>query len=203
MILLEILKMFFIELFTFEKLELFIILLFTGPTLYAMLSGAPFVPTQMKQVNRMLSAVPLKSGMKLYDLGSGDGRLVYKANKDYGVKSIGYEFSPFVWMLSKLLQKTLWRSKAQLIYGNFWDKDLSDADVIVCYLLPSSMKKMKEKIFPKLRQGTLIISHAFSIPDLKAIKILEGDSAQKLGPVYVYSISLKSKPKSNSKTKKR
>lgn len=190
------------ELFDFSGLDLFLMLLIVGPTIYAMMAGAPFVPTPMRQVERMLSAVPLKKGMTLYDLGSGDGRLVYRASKDYGVRAIGYEFSPFVWLWSVFLKIVKWRSKAELRFGNFWKKDLSDADVIVCYLLPGTMEKMHKQLFPRLKPGTLIISHAFSIPDLKPIKTLDRLREQKLGPIRVYKIEEKKAAKTHSKPKK-
>lgn len=189
------------DLIHLDRLEIILLLIIIGPTIYAMASGAPFVPTPMFQVDRMLSAVPLKKGMTIYDLGAGDGRLVYKANKEYGVKSIGYEFSPFVWMWSKFLKFFFWRSDADLRYGNFWKKDLTDADVIVCYLLPGSMKKMYNELFPSLKPGTLIISHAFSIPDMKPIKELPRLREKRLGPIRVYKIEAKSKGKAHSKAK--
>lgn len=190
---------FFVEMFRFDKLELILLVIISVPTIYAMLSGAPFVPTSMFQVERMLSAVPLKKGMILYDLGAGDGRLVYKANKDYGVKAIGYEFSPFVWMWSKFLKFFFWKSKADLRYGNFWKKDLTDADVILCYLLPGSMKKMYNELLPQLSPGTLVISHAFSIPGMEPIKTLPRLHEKKLGPVRVYKIVAKATAKVGSK----
>jgi|GEM_PF-592249 len=209
MTVIEIFLTFIREMFRFDMMELIFLAIIIGPTLYAMLAGAPFVPTPMKQVERMLSAVPLKKGMTIYDLGAGDGRLVYRASKDYGVRAIGYEFSPFVWMMSKILQKTIWRSDAEMRYGNFWKKDISDADVIVCYLLPGSMKKIYEEIFPTLKPGTLIISHAFTIPHMKPVKVLERIREKKLGPIRVYKIGSKatskkgSKKRSPQKTKKK
>lgn len=152
-----------------------------------MIGSAPFVPTRIDQVDRMLSAVQLKPGMTLYDLGSGDGRLVHKAAKQYGANSIGYEYSPMVWLWSKFLG-LFWRSGAKLKYGNFWKKNISDADVIVCYLLPKAMKRMKEEIFPKLKPGTFIISHAFRIPDFPHVKRLPRNHSKKLAPVWIYKI---------------
>lgn len=172
----------------FSKLELFIFFIIVIPTLYTMIKGAPFVPTQMPQVNRMLKEAKLKPGMTLYDLGAGDGRLVHKAAKEYEVHAIGYEYSPLVWIWSKFLS-IFWKTKAQLRYGNFWSKDISDADVIVCYLLPHSMKRMEIEILPKLKKGALIISHAFSIPNLEPVKKLPRLHAERLGPVWIYKKS--------------
>ncbi len=171
----------------FSTVELIIFFVLVIPTLYVMIAGAPFVPTQMKQVERMLKAANLKQGKKIYDLGSGDGRLVHKASTIYNADAVGFEYSPFVWGWSKILQP-FWKSSAKLKYGNFWRADLSDADVIVCYLLPHSMRRIHRDIIPKLKKGTLIISHAFSIPDLKHHKKLPRNRDQKLGPVWIYKI---------------
>jgi len=169
----------------FTIIELILYVAILVPTAYTMIGSAPFVPTQMPQVDRMLKAVPLKPGMKLYDLGSGDGRLVHKAAKEYKVDAVGYEFSPIIWLWAKFLS-IFWRTKAKLKYGNFWHKDLSDADVIVCYLLPKAMKRMHKEIFPKLKSGTYIVSHAFSLPGHEPLKKLPKIEAQRIGSVWVY-----------------
>lgn len=155
------------------------------PTVYSMITGAPFVPTEMRQVRRMLEAAGLKKGMIVYDLGSGDGRLVHTAAREYGARGIGYEFSPFVWLWAKFLS-LFWRSKAELRFGNFWKADLSDADVIVCYLLPHSMERMKKDLLPQLKPGALIVSHAFRIHGLEPWKELPRNREERLGPIWIY-----------------
>ncbi|MBU0981255.1 class I SAM-dependent methyltransferase [Patescibacteria group bacterium] len=169
----------------FTVLEVTIYLLILIPTVYTMVGGAPFVPTQMRQVHRMLDAVPLKKGMKLYDLGSGDGRLVHTASKKYNVEAVGYEYSPLIWLWGKMISP-FWRSKAKLKFGNFYRQNLSDADIIVCYLLPGPMKRMRKEIYPRLKKGAIIISHAFHIPELDPLKILPKDKDLKLSPVWIY-----------------
>lgn len=169
----------------FSTIELILLLLLFIPTMYVMLTGAPFVPTQMSQVDRMLKAAKLKSGMKLYDLGSGDGRLVHQASREYKVEAIGYEYSPLVWLWAKCIAP-FWRSQAKLKFGNFWRAEIRDADVIVCYLLPFSMKRMQKELWPKLKPGALLISHAFSMPDVKVWKKLPRDRSQNIGPVWIY-----------------
>lgn len=168
-------------------IELAIFLIIVIPTVYVMISGAPFVPTPMKQVERMLKSAEIKPGHRVYDLGSGDGRLVHKASRHYGADAIGYEYSPIVWAWAKAISP-FWRSKAKIKYANLWRKDLSDADVIVCYLLPHAMKRFNKEIIPQLRPGTRIVSHAFKIPQLDHHKRLPRNRAQGLGPVWIYKI---------------
>jgi hypothetical protein len=129
------------------------------PTCYAMIAGAPFVPTEMVQVERMLKAVELKPGMKIYDLGSGDGRLVHRAARDYGAIA-GLNFSPCVASWAKFLSLFWWRTKATAQVWKF--RDLSDADVV--FLLPPHppMNRMKEHLILNSNRA-LIVSHAFLI----------------------------------------
>lgn len=169
-------------------IEFAIYLIILGPTCYAMIFGAPFVPTRMEQVDRMLKAAKIKKGQKVYDLGCGDGRLVYKAAKEYGANAVGYEFSPLVWLWARFLKLFFWRSSAKVQLRNFWHQDISDADVIVCYLLPFSMEKMEERLIKQLKKGTLIVSHAFRFPNLKEVKRLPRKRSEKLGPVWIYKI---------------
>ena len=179
--------------------EWLIAILILIPTLYAMLKGAPFVPTPMEEVRRMLKAAELKPGDLIYDLGSGDGRLVHTASRLYKAKAVGYELSPLVWAWSIFLS-IFWRSKAKLRFGNFWNKDVSDAKVIVCYLLPPAMENLKKNILPQLKPGTLLVSHAFQIQGWIPYKELKRDREKKLAPVWVYKIGAeKAAPKSKPK----
>lgn len=177
---------------TLSTVEWIIAILLLVPTCYAMIKGAPFVPTPMEQVRRMLKIAELKPGQVIYDLGSGDGRLVHTASRLYKAKAIGYELSPLVWGWAVFLS-LFWRSSAKLRFGNFWNKDISDADVIVCYLLPPAMEQLKKKILPQLKPGALLVSHAFEIKDWIPYKKLERDREKKIAPVWVYKIG-KEKP---------
>ncbi len=191
-----------------SRIESVLYILILIPTLYCLYRGAPFVPTHMAQVKRMLSAVPLKKGMKVVDLGSGDGRLVHWASIKYGANATGYEFSPLVFAWSKLLQIgwMLKGSRAHILWRNFWTQDLSDVDVVVCYLLTGTMERMEKELMPQLKDGAWIISNAFQFKDLKAVKVLPRSESQRLGRVWVYRVSkTKARPprikKSNQKTK--
>ncbi len=172
---------------TYTTIELAVMIALFIPTLYAMISGAPFVPTPMAQVRRMLNAVPLKAGMVLYDLGSGDGRLVHTAAREHHVKAIGYELSPIVWLWSQAIG-IFWRSKGKLRLGNFWNQNLKDADVVVCYLLPKTMSNVQKNLFSQFKPGTFIISNSFAIEGLTPWKEIPRDREQKLGPVWIYKI---------------
>jgi cyclopropane fatty-acyl-phospholipid synthase-like methyltransferase len=149
-------------------LFLIVALILCIPAFTLLKQGAPpFVPTSRKTVQEMIELAEIKPGEIVYDLGCGDGRLLIAAAKK-GAKSIGYELS----LLTLLLAK--WNTRnyptISVRYGDFWQKNLQDADVIVCYLLLDKMKEFEEKIWPTLKPGTRVVSHAFPMPTVKPVK---------------------------------
>lgn len=135
-------------------------------------SGAPFVPSSREKVKKMINLANIKSGDKIFDLGAGDGRVIVEASKK-GAIATGYEVS-FPLILSFTIRKILNKTKSKMVYGNFWTKDYSDADVIFAYLLTRSMKRFEKEIYPKLKKGAKIISNAFDMPNIKPEKIDDG-----------------------------
>lgn len=165
--------------------SLIILILLSVPTIMAMVNGAPFVPTPMSRVRKMVAMAKIKKGQRVYDLGCGDGRFVYVAANEYGAKATGIELSPLVYLLA-LIRGIFWRSKAKIVLGNFKMHDLSDAEVIFCYLLPESLKKIQPDLDKQIKKGTRIFSYAFEIPNWKLIHREERNSKQNLAPIYVY-----------------
>lgn len=165
--------------------SLVLLILISVPTIMAMINGAPFVPTPMKRVKKMVALAKIKPGQRVYDLGCGDGRFVYIAANNYGAKAIGIELSPAVYLLA-IIRKLLWKSKAKILLANFKRRNISDADIIFCYLLPDSLKKIQPALDKQLKPGTKIFSYAFQIPTWKLIHQEEKDPQQNLAPVFVY-----------------
>jgi SAM-dependent methyltransferase len=155
------------------------------PTVIAMVTGAPFVPTPMPRVKKMLQLAKIKKGEKVYDIGCGDGRMVYLAAKEYGANAVGFELSPLVFLLAKVRQ-FFWRSKAKIFFTDFRAQNLGDADVIVCYLMPDSLARLQEKLDKELKKGTRVVSYAFSIGTWKVNHREERDKENNLAPIWVY-----------------
>jgi hypothetical protein len=101
----------------------------------------------------------------VYDLGSGDGRLVFASQQAGAKKSIGYELSIPVYLYSKI--KSLFNPRTQIRYKDFWfdAPKFKDADVIFCFLMIKSMQTFEKKIWPHLKPGALVVSNAFRIPN--------------------------------------
>ncbi|MBU0727821.1 class I SAM-dependent methyltransferase [Patescibacteria group bacterium] len=138
------------------------------PGIYAAIIGGPFVPSSRKRHKTMISLADLDPTDTLYDIGCGDGRLVF-SSAPFVKRAIGYELSVPLYLFAKF--RSLFNSKkATIRYGNIWKQNYKDADVIFCYLLPGSMKRFYKEIWPTLKTGTRVVSNAFQIHDIKPIK---------------------------------
>ncbi len=168
--------------------SLILLILISIPTIMAMVNGAPFVPTPMKRVKEMVKLAKLKQGDRVYDIGCGDGRFVYVAANQYGANATGYELSPLVYVLARIM-KLIWKSKAEISFANFKMQDLSDADVIFCYLLPESLKKFEKKLTKMTKPGTKLISYAFEMPNWNLVQRIERNPKQNLAPIWIYERS--------------
>ncbi len=118
-----------------------------------------FVPLPMSTVRRMLKLAKIKKGDVLYDLGSGDGRTVIEASKQYGIKSVGIEQGHLIYAVSKLrlrLSKT--SGKVKIIKNDMFKEDISDATVVTFYLTPKLNRMLKPKLKKELRKGTRVVS---------------------------------------------
>ena len=124
----------------------------------------PFVPTPIEVVDKMLELAEVKKGDVVYDLGSGDGRIVIRAAKKYGVRAVGIE------MDSLLLDKARKDAKAagvshlvQFRAEDAMKADLSKATVITLYMLPWFNEAMKPSFQKQLKSGARIVAHDFGI----------------------------------------
>ncbi|MDH5390095.1 MAG: methyltransferase domain-containing protein [Candidatus Bathyarchaeota archaeon] len=152
---------------------------------------APFVATPTPVVRQMLILAELKSGEILYDLGSGDGRAVIMAAKDFGAKSVGVELREDLVKraLSNIHELGL-EKKAQIFQNDIFKVDLSQADVVFLYLTTSANEKVKPKLETELKPGARIVSHDYEILGWKPSKIDNFCENPRLGypshTLYVY-----------------
>lgn len=133
--------------------------------------GAPFVPTPSADVKRMLKLAGLKPGEILYDLGSGDGGIIIEAARNYGVKAIGIEINPILVYFSRWqIRKLGLQEKVGVYWGDFFKKNLSQADVITTYLFQLTNNRLEKKFISELQPKTRIVSKSFSFKNLPFIK---------------------------------
>ncbi|MDB4977868.1 MAG: hypothetical protein JWM56_54 [Candidatus Peribacteria bacterium] len=133
------------------------------PGLYAMITGAPFVPTSGRTMRTMLGLAAIQPGEHVYDLGCGDGRLLLRA-AGKGAKAVGYELSVPTYALARL--RCVFRRNIRVRFADFWSQSYGDADVIFCYLLTDSMRHFETRIWPGLPAGCRVVSHAFSMKNV-------------------------------------
>ena len=135
----------------------------------AFVTGAPFVRSNKKATDAMIRLARIKPGMKVYDLGSGDATLLFRA-ATLGATAVGLEINPFLVLWSQLkILLSPYRRKLTVRWQNFWRADLRDADVVFVYLLPWRMQALEKRLKSQCKPGTRIISNSFIFPTLKRI----------------------------------
>lgn len=165
----------------FTVLHLFFAVFILFLTL-AFVTGAPFVRSNKKAVDAMMRLAKIKKGAKVYDLGSGDGTLLFRAAA-LGAKAVGLEINPFlvVWSQFRILFSHQ-QSHVRVKWQNFWQAELHDADVVFVYLLPWRMDRLETLLKTQCKHGALIISNSFIFPKLRKI------AADETAHVYAFQI---------------
>ena len=151
--------------------------------------GALYVSTSRAKISAFINAVPMTAGQMLVDLGCGDGRVLREAQKRYGVRTVGYEINPLAYLKARLF--SFGSNKIKIRRQNFWEADLSDADVVFCYLYPDVMKRLATKLAAGLKPGAIIVSSNFSLPGLVPSRVIRLASSLHNDPIYVYDMSAK------------
>ena len=128
--------------------------------------GAPFVPTPLPVVERMLELAKVSPADVVYDLGSGDGRVVITAAQRYGARGVGIELNP-VWVrdarrFAEMLGVT---DKVTFRIEDLFTTDLREATVVTLYLYPAMNRKLAPRLLAELKPGARIVSHEYGIGD--------------------------------------
>jgi SAM-dependent methyltransferase len=126
---------------------------------------APYVPTPLPVVDRMLEMADLDEDDMLYDIGCGDGRIVINAAKIYGARGVGIDIDPQRIKESKQNAKAAGVEKlVKFIKKDALKVDISKATVVTLYLLPESNELLRPILEERLNPGVLVVSHNYSIP---------------------------------------
>lgn len=131
-----------------------------------------FVPTPQEAVERMLALAQIKPGELVYDLGCGDGRIVVTAAKKFGVRAIGVDIDPE--RVAESRENVRTNNVGHLVtilHADIFDLDLSEADVVTLYLLPSLNVKLMPQL-RKLKPGSRIVSYEFDMQGAKPAEIV-------------------------------
>jgi SAM-dependent methyltransferase len=130
----------------------------------------PFVPTPQEVVDNMIELGGVKKGDTVYDLGSGDGRIVIAAAKK-GARAVGFEIDPDLIKESREnIKKAGVDNLAEIRQQDILTVDLSPANVVTMYLLPDVNLKLRPKVLSQMKPGSRVVSHAFDMGDWKPDK---------------------------------
>ncbi len=155
----------------------------SAATAYRPVKDVPYVPTPTPVVEAILKLANLNKNDVLYDLGSGDGRIVIEAARTYGARGVGIEIDPdLVRRANENARRAgvsgseapLEAGRVRFVEGNIFEADLSDATVVTLYLSPSINLRLRPKLLA-LRPGSRVISHEFDMGDWEPNRIVQVD----------------------------
>ena len=131
----------------------------------------PFVPSPQIVVDKMIELAGVKKGDVVYDLGSGDGRIVIAAAK-IGARAVGFDIDPDLVAESRAnVKKAGVQESAEIRHQDILTVDLSPASVVTMYLLPDVNLKLKPNLLSQLKPGSRVVSHSFDMGDWKPDKV--------------------------------
>jgi tRNA G37 N-methylase Trm5 len=150
-----------------------------------------YVPTPPEVVEKMLDMAKVKKGDVVYDLGCGDGRIVVAAAKR-GATATGWDIDPErIKEAEANVKQNKVEKNAKIICGDIFTLDLSKANVVTLYLLPSLNVKLIPQL-EKLKPGSRIVSHDFDMEGVKPEQVEQVTSEEEDGhTVYLWTTPLK------------
>jgi len=141
--------------------------------------SVPYVPTPQAVVDRMLAMGRVTAKDYLIDLGSGDGRIVVTAAKQFGTRGFGVDLNPVrISEANDNARRNNVTDKVTFYQRDLFETDLTQATVITMYLLPRVNIALRPKLL-ELKPGTRLVSHDFDMGDWKADEYVRMDAADK------------------------
>ena len=134
----------------------------------------PYVPTHEKVVAEMLKVAKVGKNDILYDLGSGDGRIVITAAKRFGTRGVGVDVDP-----ARIVEARQNAAKAgvadrvKFLQQDLFETDIREATVVTLYLLPEVNLRLRPKLLADLKPGTRVVSHNYDMGDWAPLKTLQ------------------------------
>lgn len=147
-----------------------------GQGLYGttLIRQVPYVPTPQDVVDKMLELAKVTSNDVVYDLGSGDGRIVITAAQKYGARAVGVEINPDLYRQSSDHIKELGlQERVQIKCEDMFDVSVRPATVVMLYLLTSFNEKLRPMLERELHPGTRIVCHDFHVPGWEPDKVVD------------------------------
>ena len=151
----------------------------------------PFIPTPTAVVSAALELAKVGENDLVYDLGSGDGRIILAAAQSFQARSVGIEWNQALCeKTSSAIQRLGLEGRVKVIQGDIFNQDLSSATVVTGYLLPKAWERLAPILESQLRKGVRVVSVNDPIPGWRVVekKQLKGESKTASWDLYLYRI---------------
>ena len=145
-------------------------------------TGVPWAKCPAENIHKIFKEINLSRNARLYDLGSGDGRTLFLAEK-LGYRATGYELSFYPYLKTRF-RKFIGRSAVTVKRRNFFKENLNQADAVFIFLVGKVMDRLGRKLAAELKKGTVVVSYGFVIPGWRIEKTI----STKPSLTYVYRI---------------
>jgi len=148
----------------------------------------PYVPTPMAVVQKMLEIAKVQPDDVVYDLGSGDGRIIIMAAQKFGAHAVGVELDPDLYQKSsERIRKLGLQDRAQIIHENMFEVNVRHATVVTLYLLTAVNERLRPKLERELRSEARVVSHDFQVPGWQPTQTVEVTSENQVtSKIYLY-----------------
>ena len=140
----------------------------------------PYIPTPQTAVEAMLDLAQVKASDVVYDLGSGDGRIVITAAKKYGARGVGVAIDPSLVSLATARAASEGVSdRVRFVTEDLFTTSLTEATVVTLYLLQSMNERVRPKLVRELKPGARVVSHIFNMgPEWPPEKTVQADQSR-------------------------
>lgn len=156
--------------------------------IWSVRNGISPMPTSPKAKKQLLFLLPDHVQGTIYELGSGWGTLLFPLARKYPKSCIvGYETSLCPYLVSRFLISVFRLSHVKVVRRDFFSVNLQDASLVVCYLYPGAMSRLKDKFLKELPPGSCVISNTFAIPGWAPEVVREVGDLYKT-KVYLYRV---------------
>jgi ubiquinone/menaquinone biosynthesis C-methylase UbiE len=150
---------------------------------------APYIPSPQIVVDRMLELARIRPGETVYDLGSGDGRILITAAQKFKAKAVGIELSPELCKATKAKVERLGlQDMVKVLQANLLKVDLSGANVVTIYLLTSSNSRLKPNLEKYLKTGARVVSNDFEIRGWRPKEVVNLHIDGMQHTIYLYEV---------------
>jgi len=149
---------------------------------------APYYPTPLFVVEKMLEVADVSPRDVVYDLGSGDGRIVIRAAQKFGARAVGIEINPTLWQESSdRIAKLGLEGRARILHEDMFKTSIRPATVVTLFLLTGVLEELRPQLERELRPGTRVVAQEFSVPGWEPQKVVRVKSEAGVSyTIYLY-----------------